>query len=167
MPDIGLDTSEIIKLSQSKSGGVASVAFVATDLVDGIEIQFQTYVGVTYRIEYSPDMVTWSLLPTVYEGDGTIQSASISSTHPRLYFRMRESFYESSEPWHLQAIAAWDGSYILLEWVKFTSIPSSPTAHWRITKDGQQLTTVPVTAIGYKDLAPSPSPHTYSVGYYN
>lgn len=136
-------------------------------VIDGIQIQFQTYVGVTYQIEYSSDLLTWSLLPTVYQGDGTIKSVDISSTHPKLFYRMRETFYESSEPFNLQAYAAFDGSYVLLEWLRFTSIPVSPTAHWKISRDNQPLTTAPISAVSYKDSGVPAGRHTYTVGFYN
>lgn len=162
MPGPGIDVSKILERPPS-----VNVAAVAADPVDGIEIQFQTYAGVTYQIEYSSDFVTWSLLPTIYQGDGTIKSASIHSDHPKLFFRMREKFYESSEPYKLQAYAAFDGTYVLLEWTKFTSTPQSATAHWKISRDNQQVTTVPISAVSYKDLGVSPGPHTYTVGFYN
>lgn len=137
------------------------------DPVTEHQIFFQTSPGKRYQFQESVDLVSWTTLPTFYEGDGTLKSAVFPNTGIKRNFRMLEHLNESTEPANLLAYAAIDGTYVLLEWTKVTSVPLSPTAHWQITRDGQNRATALIPATSYKDTPVTPGPHTYGVGFYN
>lgn len=130
------------------------------------ENQWQSYPGVTYTLQGTTDFVTWVTLVDKRPGDGSLQSHVDTLDVSHRYYRLIQEFKEGAEPLYLKAYTAWDGTYVQLEWNSLGP-PVTPTAHFKIIKNGTQLTTVPYTTTSYKDTAVSSAQrYTYSVGYY-
>lgn len=124
-----------------------------------IEIQWWSEQGVTYQLRYSDDLgSTWTLLPIVYQGDGTLKSV----VFPANEAVERIFTFISQVPKGFNVVTAWDGTYVLLE-----RSPFAPGDKHRIYRDGQLLGTINPNTLTFKDSTVVPgSRYTYTAQIY-
>lgn len=129
------------------------------------EIEWQSYVGVSYELQSTVDGHSWQVVQT-FQGNGQKQSYVAQTTGAQKTFRLKQTFKDGEEPLDLLAITAWDGTYVKLQW----SLQASPLAgRFKILRDNQQIAEVPFMSImnTYTHSQPGTGRHTYSVTYWN
>lgn len=115
----------------------------AADPITEIEVQWHSKSGITYQLRYTENLGTsWTILPTVYQGDGTLKSVVFPvSEGPRRFFTLIEH-----APVGFNPIVAWDGSYVLLE-----RFPLEPGNKHRLYRDGQLIADIQSDTLSFKD----------------
>ena len=112
-----------------------------------IIVPFQTYAGGQYQLEWTEDFVTWTRLPKIYQGDGTIQTEVFPVNQgARRFYRL----YGTQPQKGFSVITAWDGSYVLLERTPFAV--GDPC---NLFRNGQQIASMGPTSLSFKDTGVS------------
>lgn len=129
------------------------------------EIEWQSYLGVTYELQSTLDGHTWQVVQT-FQGNGQKQSYIPPIVGQQKTFRLKQTFKNGEEPLDLRAIVAWDGIYVRLEWSLYLK-PIAGT--FKILRDNQQIAEIPMTSFttAYIHSQPGTGTHTYSVTYWS
>jgi hypothetical protein len=157
----------VVQVSEQLKAKLLASADSVSDPITEIEYSFQSYQGVRYRLQFTADLVNYD--PPVLDliGDGTMKSyvLVIDKTRPLKAHRLVQTLSDGDQP-VVYGIAAWNGSYVRLEWDLICQ-PESPTAHFIVKRDGVTKLNVPFAQRNaYIDSSPLAGTHSYSVEFY-
>lgn len=129
------------------------------------EIEWQSYVGVSYELQSTADFQSFQLVQT-YQGNGAKQSYLPPMTGAQKHYRLKQTVKDGNEPLDFRAVTAFDGSYVKLEW----SLYLQPVAGtFKVFRDTQQIAVVPFMSYQnvYVHSQPGAGTHSYSITYWS